>query len=296
MENNTQLATTPQTGTAVNFFDSEQFATVQRVCTLFANSALVPEQYRALPGKTPEETAANKSQAIANCVVALDVATRIGASPLMVMQNLVIVQGRPTWGAAFLIATVNSCGRFEPIKYRWENLGKVGKVTVTEYVWDKVAREKKAMDKVYDLSNVDNWQCTAYTNRKGSNEVLEGSPINIRLAVEEGWYTKNGSKWKTMPRQMLMYRSASWWTRAYAPELSMGMHTTDEVVDFAEAEEIPINADEQLARAKAEAEQQAIVLDAPQADEQDNAEEQSGSEQNAQQSENNQGIDENAGF
>jgi|GEM_PF-4911837 hypothetical protein len=34
-----------------------------------------------------------------------------------------------------------------------------------------------------------------------------------------------------MPEQMLMYRAASWWVRAYAPELAMGMRTEDEIRD-----------------------------------------------------------------
>ena len=78
----------------------------------------------------------------------------------------------------------------------------------------------------------DNIQCIAYTSPKGSNEILESSPVDIRLAIKEGWYTKNGSKWQTMTQQMLMYRAASFWTSVYAPELSMGMKTEDEIRDI----------------------------------------------------------------
>jgi hypothetical protein len=45
-----------------------------------------------------------------------------------------------------------------------------------------------------------------------------------------------------MPQQMLMYRAGAWWARAYAPELSMGLHTADEardgIIDIT-AEEVP---------------------------------------------------------
>ena len=54
------------------------------------------------------------------------------------------------------------------------------------------------------------------------------------MAIKEGWYTKAGSKWTTMERQMLMYRSASFWVRAYAPEISMGMYTVEEAQDMGE--------------------------------------------------------------
>jgi hypothetical protein len=51
------------------------------------------------------------------------------------------------------------------------------------------------------------------------------------LAKAEGWSAKNGSKWKTMPEQMIMYRAAAFWGRVYAPEKMLGMHTGDELED-----------------------------------------------------------------
>ena len=168
--------------------------------------------------------------AVANCMIALDISTRIGASPLMVMQNLVIIYGRPSWSSKFLISTVNTCGRFEPLKYRFTEKGKVGKVQYTDYVWD--GRGKQAVTKELDGTKIADIECVAYTTAKGSSEVLESSPVSIRMAIDEGWYTKNGSKWRTMPRQMLMYRAASFWTSVYAPELSMGMRTVEESQDM----------------------------------------------------------------
>ncbi len=189
---------------------------------MFANSELVPDMYRQSDKNT-------LAKATANCMIALEVAHRIGASPLMVMQNLVIIYGRPSWSSTFLIATVNTCGRFEPLKYKFTNLGKLGKVEFTEYVWANGRKSPKVS--VFDGSHIDNIQCVAYTSAKGSDEVLESAPIDVRMAIEEGWYSKNGSKWPTMTKQMLIYRSASFWTRAYAPELSMGMQTAEEVID-----------------------------------------------------------------
>ena len=66
----------------VNFFDPAQFEIMQRVCKLFASSELVPDMYKASE-KNPME------KAVANCMIAIEVANRIGASPLMVMQNMV---------------------------------------------------------------------------------------------------------------------------------------------------------------------------------------------------------------
>lgn len=220
--------TTPAT---FNFFDPVQFETMQRVCKLFASSELVPDMYRTDLTVKDGKPVNPENKAMANCMIAIEMAQRIGASPLMIMQNMVIIYGRPSWSSKFLVATVNTCGRFEPLKYKFTNLGKVGKVDIIEYHWNNNTKKKEAVKKEFDGTQLDNLQCIAYTTAKGSTEVLESAPIDIKLAIKEGWYTKAGSKWTTMERQMLMYRAASFWTNAYAPELSMGMKTTEEIQD-----------------------------------------------------------------
>jgi hypothetical protein len=226
------VTTTPQT-VAFNFFDPVQFETMQRICRMFSSSELVPDMYKTTDKNPPEK-------AIANCMIAVEMAQRIGASPLMIMQNMVIIYGRPSWSSKFLVATVNTCGRFNPLQYRFTDKGMLGKVDYTEYekVWDKTMWNGKggyrnnAKTVTFDGTNIMDIECIAFTSVKGSDKVLESSPVSIRLAIQEGWYTKAGSKWKTMTRQMLMYRAASFWTNAYAPELSMGMKTEDEVRDI----------------------------------------------------------------
>jgi len=168
------------------------FELAQRAAKLLASSTLVPKEYQ---GNLP------------NCVIALNMSARIGADPLLVMQNLVIVHGRPTWSAQFLIATVNTSGRFTALRY--EFFGTRGK---------------------------DDWGCRAWAIEKATGEKLVGTDVTIAIAKKEGWYGKNGSKWQSIPQQMLMYRAGSWWTRAYAPELSMGLHTADEMSDVYDAE------------------------------------------------------------
>lgn len=137
-----------------------------------------------------------------NVMIALEVAARIGASVFAVMQNLDIIHGRPSWRATFLIATANASGRFSPVRFRWQ--GEEGK---------------------------DTWGCRAIAKDLKTGEECIGALITIGMAKAEGWSTKNGSKWKTMPEQMLMYRAAAFWTRVYAPEMSLGMQTSEEVRD-----------------------------------------------------------------
>ena len=222
--NNAVVVSQP-TQVGFNFFDPVQFDTMQRVCKLFASSELVPDMYKA-SDKNPMD------KAMANCMIAIEIAQRIGASPLMVMQNMVPIYGKPSWSSKFLVATVNTCGRFNPLQYRFTEKGMLGMVDYTDYVWDNATRSKRAVLKQFDGKKIMDIECVAYTTAKGSDKVLESSPVSVRLAIQEGWYTKNGSKWQTMTRQMLMYRAASFWTSAYAPELSMGMKTVEEYQDI----------------------------------------------------------------
>lgn len=240
---NTSLAVKTTAVAQFNFFDPEQFATMQRVAGMFANSELVPDMYK-VSADNPKE------KAISNCVIAIDIANRIGANVLMVMQNLVIIYGRPSWSSKFLIATINTCGRFEPLKFKFEKLNVLSNYKYKEYEnsWENGKKTTKVVEKII-AGPIDNIQCIAYTTPKGSEEVLESSPVSVEMALNEGWYTKKGSKWTTMTKQMLMYRAASFWTSTYAPELSMGMKTEDEVRDIVDVdyEDVTAKAEKELA-------------------------------------------------
>ncbi len=182
---------TAEPGRAIASFSSAQaFSDAQRIARGLSASSLVPQQYRGQEG-------------MPNVLIALELANRIGASPLLVMQNLHVVQGRPGWSSSFLIATVNASGKFSPLRF------------------EKVGEDPKAKT----------FKCRAYAEEKASGEKCVGSWIDWPMVEAEGWASKSGSKWKTMPEQMFMYRAAAFWTRAYAPELSMGMQTTDELAD-----------------------------------------------------------------
>ncbi len=85
----------------------------------------------------------------------------------------------------------------------------------------------------------DTWGCIAWAEDK-KGERLESPEITISIAKAEGWYQKNGSKWKTMPELMLRYRCATLFARLYAPELTMGIQTADEVEDIAPVVSEPV--------------------------------------------------------
>lgn len=216
----------------------KQFEVTQRMAQMYSTSTIVPDIYKGNIG---------------NCAIALDMAMRMKANPLMVMQNLDIVKGKPSFSSKFLISTVNVSGKFTPLKFKKRNLGKVGIVLYRENVWDRAANKNKQVVKEFDGKDIDNIECIAYARELGTGELLESDPVSITLAIQEGWYTKDGSKWVTMPQLMLSYRAAAFWTRIYCPEISMGFLTKEEVDDIQDAEYAEEAAEDRLSKTAAKA-------------------------------------------
>ena len=123
--------------------EERAFALAQREATALENSDLVPTSFQGN---------------VANCLIAINLAKRIGADPLMVLQNLDVIHGRPSFRATFLIACLNQCGRFTPLRYRIEGEG-------------------------------DEKTCTAIANDKETGEEYEGPPVSMAMAKAEGWPT-----------------------------------------------------------------------------------------------------------
>jgi len=237
MSNNAQVSAqmnAPGTG----LFNFSNFGEVVRAAELLANSNIVPETYRAVVekssgyGQNRTVTRTENPNAMANCLIALNMSNRMGADPLMIMQNLYLIEGRPAWSSTFIIASINSCGRFGTLNFEFTELGSRD---IHYQETDGWGRSKTTVDKV---ANVDEFSCVAWAIDKATGERVESSPITLELAIREGWYFKNGSKWPTMPRQMAMYRAAAFFGRVYAPEVTMGIYTKDEVEDFTEARDV----------------------------------------------------------
>lgn len=200
-----------------------QFETMMRVAKPYSESTIVPKSYRGNIG---------------NCIIALDLAYRMNLPALMVMKELYIVNGSPSWAAKFLVACINKLGRYTTIRYRKRLLGKVGTIKLQQAEWvtgptGEKTKKVKFVD-TDEFKDIDNWECVAHCVERATGEVLESDPVTIEMAIKEGWYTKDGSKWPTMPELMLSYRAAAFWQRKYAPEVSMGFPTREEVEDIQE--------------------------------------------------------------
>ena len=168
----------------------DDFRECYKLANTFCKSSIIPQNYQ---GKV-EDTA-----------IAIDMANRMGVSPMMVMQNLYVVKGKPSWSG-------QACMTFIRNKYK-----KVKTIYVGEKGQDNRGCYIKAIDE--------------------DGDVLEGATITIAMAKAEGWYSKKDkygnetSKWATMPEQMLAYRAAAFFARVHCPEVLMGVQVEGEVED-----------------------------------------------------------------
>ena len=174
------------------FSGIQAFEDAQRIAKALASSTLIPPAFQG-------------QQGFANCLVALEIANRMRISPFLAMQHLHVIHGRPSWSSSFIIAMVNGCGRFSPLRF-------------------EISGEGESL------------ACYARATDLASEQELKGPTITMAMAKKEGWSTKAGSKWKTMPELMLMYRAAAFMIRTYAPEISMGLRTDDEIIDMGPAD------------------------------------------------------------
>lgn len=163
-----------------------------KIAKTLSSSSILPAQYRGN---------------VANCFVACEMAARMDVSPLFVMQNLHVIEGRPSWSSSACIALINGCGLFRDVRFNM--VGEAG---------------------------APSRGCYISAVRVGTGEHVQGTTVTIQLAIDEGWMERKGSKWKTMPEQMLKYRAAAFFARIECPNVLMGFMLDDESRDIGAAE------------------------------------------------------------
>ncbi len=183
-----QMQAVPSSGNLSVFSDAQSFELALRMADSLSKSTVVPKEYQGNSG---------------NCLIAIEMASRINTSPMMVMQNLFIVNGRPGWSAQWIISMINASRRYK-----------------TELQFEFGHDQKDG-----GLS------CVAWAEDWNGHKVY-GPKITMTMANAEGWVSKNGSKWKTMPEVMIQYRAASFFGRMNCPDMIMGIYSQDEVADM----------------------------------------------------------------
>ena len=167
------------------FNSSDTFTLARQMAQAMAVSTIVPPTFQ-------------KSEV--NCMVAISQAQRLGVDPFVVMNNMYFIQGKITWKSEFIIAMINSSGKFD-----------------TELQFEEEEKDGKP------------YSCTCFTFKDGRR--ISGIKVTMDMADKEGWTKKNGSKWNTLPQLMLRYRAAVFFARFNAPELTSGLYTQEEGED-----------------------------------------------------------------
>ena len=173
--------------------NKDAFNQILRAADMLSKTSIIPQSYQ------------NKPQ---DCFVAIEMANRMGVSPMVVMQNMYVVKGKPSWAGQACTMLINSCGKFKDVKHIYT--GEKGKP---------------------------NRGCYVTATRISDGSQVDGVEVTMQMAQSEGW-TSN-SKWRNMPELMLAYRASAFFARVYCPEAMMGVQTAEEVYD---ADSTPINA------------------------------------------------------
>ena len=164
------------------------FEKLMEMSSFLAKSTIVPVMYQNRPE---------------NVYVALDMSSRMGISPMIVMQNLFVIQGKPSWSGSAISALIKASTQFKNVELHY-----IGE------------------------PNTDGWGAYVTAEKTSTGNTIKGGTVTIAISKKEGWYQKAGSKWQTMPEIMLAYRAFAWFGRVHAPELMMGLQSSDELEDL----------------------------------------------------------------
>ena len=139
---------------------------------------------------------------VASAVIIYDLAQRMNVSVMEVAQSVYIIHGRPSFSTAFIVARLNQSGLIHGAL----------RTIVSE---DKQSAYCEAVDAI-------------------SGEKLVGMSVTMEMAQKEGWLSKRGSKWQTMPELMMRKRSQSFFIKEFYPQVLFGLQTEEEIKDFVE--------------------------------------------------------------
>jgi hypothetical protein len=184
----------PQANTPSVFSSIKALKDAQTIAKPLIDSGIVPQAYQ---------------NNMANALVALDISQRLGAPPLVIMQNLDIINGKPSFSGKFLIAALKSMPRFKDVRPVY-----------------------------FGQKGTDGRGCRYEAIDGRTGEIIQGADVTIKMAKAEGWYGKKVSKWPNMPELMLAYRAGAFFSRIYAPEITMGLPTAEESIDAPTTEDI----------------------------------------------------------
>ena len=86
------MPATQQGGMMSIFADPHTFTAAMQMADALSKSTIIPRDYQGNPS---------------NCLIAVEMSSRMNASPMMVMQHLFVVNGRPAGSSQWIVAMIN---------------------------------------------------------------------------------------------------------------------------------------------------------------------------------------------
>lgn len=229
------------------FTTREAFQLATDMAVQLSRSSIIPNDYRDQLPKGNEWV--NNPDAAGNCFIVLELANRLRVSPLVVMQQVDVIYGRPSLRGTFMVALINSRDEFSPLDFVCTHEAEIAALErqmkdVAEQLASAVGDSVQALiDKmtalrkqVATIRTADDYGYYCVATRLSDGRVCRGATIDWKMVKAEGWFTKKDSKWQSIPEQMFPYRAASFWGRQYASHITLGLHETDELRDALEGE------------------------------------------------------------
>lgn len=169
-----------QNPVATNFLTPTSLQEAMQIADILASSDIVPKDYQRKPG---------------NILVAMQWGAEIGLQPLQAMQNIAVINGRPSiWGDAML-ALVRGSG-------------------LLEYIREDLSEDEK--------------EATCTVKRKGEEPAI--SKFSMEDAKKAGLSGKTGP-WSQYPKRMMKLRARAYALRDVFPDVLKGMAIAEEEKD-----------------------------------------------------------------
>lgn len=176
---------------------SERFSLVPKTFSeakifaeMLADSDFVPKQYYRKPG---------------NILIAVQMGLELGLQPINALQNIAVINGKPSIYGDAMIAVVRASG-------------------LCEYI-----------DETIDKSDPKNWIARCVTKRKGEPKERE-EIFTTEMAIKGQLWGKAGP-WTTYPDRMLKMRARGFLLRDVYGDVLCGLISSEEAADY-EATEI----------------------------------------------------------
>lgn len=182
---------TKENNSVVSFMDFSNFEMAWKTAEMLSKARCIPKEFWDNP---------------ADVLVIVQSGYELGLSPMTSLQNMMIVNNRPSiYGDAMLAVCMRTIGQ------------KYGFIDCIE---------------AYEVSSGE-WECTVL--RDGREKIIR--TFTMQEAKEAGYLTKPGS-WQTNRKRMMQFRPRSFALRDMFPDILKGIPTVEEMKDVEQPEQL----------------------------------------------------------